>query len=72
MRNEHYQHETDKPMKAKEGGRPAGTYGCGDFKSEAFDQAWGQQGKAGYMSDMKKIHAQHNSSYMDDHSATKG
>lgn len=72
MRNEHYEHGTDKPMKAKEGGRPIGTHGCGDFKGEAFDQAWGQAGKAGVMADMRKIHAQHFHSYTDDHSAKMG
>lgn len=59
---------TDSPMQAKQGGRPSNDYGCGDFKGEAMDQAWGQAGKAGVMSDMKKIHAQHFSSYSDDHS----
>ena len=72
MRNEGYKNETDRPMKAKEGGRPMGTYGCGDFKGEAFDQAWGQAGKSGVEADMRKIHAQHFHSYTDDHSATKG
>lgn len=71
-RSAHYEHGVDKPMKAKVGGRPVGTYGCDDFKSEAHDQAYGQAGMAGCKKDMGKIHSQHFHSYTDDHSAMKG
>lgn len=63
-----YRNETERPMQAKQGSHPMNDYGCGDFKSEAMDQAWGQSGKSGYESDMKKIHSQHFHSYSDDHS----
>jgi hypothetical protein len=63
-----YKNETDRPMKAKQGGHPMNDYGCMDFKKEAFDQAYGQAGKSGVMDDMRKIHSQHMHSYSDDHS----
>ncbi len=39
---------------------------CADFKAEAADQAWGQSGKDGLMSDEKKIHSQFFHAYSDD------
>ena len=63
-----YKNETESPMQAKQGGHPMNDYGCGDYKGEAMDQAWGQQGKSGFEADMKKIHRQHFHSYSDDHS----
>lgn len=72
MKSAHYEHGTDKPMKAHEGGRPKGMYGCDDFKSDSRDQAYGQAGMAGCKADMRKIHTQHLHSYSDDHSAMKG
>lgn len=72
MKSEHYQHGVDKPMKAHEGGRPAGTYGCADFKSDSMDQAYGQAGMEGCKSDERKIHSQHFHAYTDDHSSMEG
>ena len=63
-----YKNEVDMPMKAKQGGHPMDDYGCDDFKSQAFDQAFGQAGKKGCEMDMRKIHSQHFMSYSDDHS----
>lgn len=39
---------------------------CADFKAEASDQAWGQSGKDGLMSDEKKIRSQFFKAYSDD------
>lgn len=39
---------------------------CADFKQEAADQAWGQSGKDGLMSDERKIHSQFFHAYSDD------
>jgi len=72
MKSAHYEHGTDKPMKAHEGKRPMGMYGCDDFKSDSMDQAYGQAGMDGCKKDMAKIRAQHFHAYQDDHSAMKG
>jgi hypothetical protein len=72
MKSAQYEHGTDRPMKAKQGGRPVGLYGCDDFKSDSMDQAYGQAGMEGCKKDMGKIHSQHFHSYSDDHSCKKG
>ncbi len=53
----HYENEVEKP-KVPADGHMAKGWGLDDFKSEGMDIAYGQAGKAGCMSDSKKIHAQ--------------
>jgi hypothetical protein len=64
-----YKHEVEEPKFEKIGsgkGHMVAMKSCDDFKSDASDQAFGQAGYAGCMSDQKKIHAQFNHSYTDD------
>jgi len=65
-----YKHETDRPSQERHpmAHKPENDYGCADFKSDAFDQAYGQGSRQGYMADMKKIHSQHLNVYSDDSS----
>lgn len=69
---EKYQHGVDMPKKAPAGGRPMGTFGCSDFKSDSMDQAYGQAGIEGCRMDQNKIHAQHFKTYTDENTAMKG
>lgn len=52
-----YKHEEDHPSMPAQGHMLSGM-GAEDFKAEADPIAYGQAGKAGMESDMKKIHAQ--------------
>ncbi len=66
-----YKNEVDAPKGQKIGsGTGSNELGrmhcCSDYKAEASDQAFGQSGKSGLMSDEKKIMSQFNHSYTDD------
>ncbi len=64
-----YKNDVDEPKHQRIGkgkGSMAPMQCCADYKSEASDQAFGQSGKSGLMSDEKKIHAQFHPSYTDD------
>lgn len=64
-----YEHEVSEPRFQKRGkgsGHMVMMEDCADYKSDASDQAYGQQGKKGCESDYKKIRSQFNHSYTDD------
>lgn len=73
FRGQPYDNEVDEPKHQKIDHRQisaAADLGmmkcCADFKAEASDQAWGQSGKDGLISDEKKIHSQFFHAYSDD------
>lgn len=69
MKGKTYEHGMDEPKRQKIGkgsGHQVAMSNCADFKSQASDQAYGQAGDKGCMSDQKKIMAQFNHSYTDD------
>lgn len=52
-----YEHEVEKPhVPSVRKNEPMDN--CDDFKGDSMDTAYGQAGKHGVMSDMKKIHSQ--------------
>lgn len=53
----HYENEVEKPKVAPRGHQMSGM-GCEDYKGQAMDIAYGQAGKGGCKSDMKKINSQ--------------
>ena len=64
-----YEHGEDKPSFEKRGsgtGHQVEMKCCADFKSDSADQAFGQSGKHGLMSDEKKISSQFFHAYTDD------
>lgn len=62
-----YKNEEEMPKEAPKGSMPEMLGGMYAFKGDASDQAYGQAGKSGCMSDNNKIKSQMNhDSYMSD------
>jgi hypothetical protein len=64
-RGGHFENEVDRPKPAKGDGKAHNLESLADFKGQAMDTAYGQSGKGGLESDMKKIHSQFHHCYDD-------